>query len=209
MFKFIIWDFDGTLHDTYPGMIQAFENGLKELGVQEKTENVFQEIKISVGHAVKFFANKHDITDTDVREMYVKHSKKLPSSIMAPYPNALKICKRFKEAGGQNFVYTHRDDATLKYLEYHNMLEHFEDVITSVHGYRKPNPDGFLHIIDKHDLNSKEGLGVGDRDLDIIASQRAGMKACLIDNDGLPYESEPEFVVDDIWGIAKILGLEG
>ncbi|NMA95369.1 MAG: HAD-IA family hydrolase [Clostridiales bacterium] len=209
MFKFIIWDFDGTLHDTYPGMVQAFENGLKELGIEEDTVKVFNEIKVSVGHAVRFFAGEYGLEAKDVRDMYVKYSKKLPSSIMAPYPNALKVCKSFKETGGQNFVYTHRDDATLKYLEYHNMLEYFEDVITSVHGFKKPNPDGFLHIIEKHNLNSKEGLGVGDRDLDIIAAQRAGMKACLIDNDGLPYESEPEFVVDDILELVRILGLEG
>lgn len=208
MFKFIIWDFDGTLHDTYPGMVQAFEGALQDLGIDEDRENVYREIKKSVGYAVGYFAEKYDIAKEDIRNGYVEHGKRLPSEIMGPYPNARQVCEDFKRAGGINFIYTHRDDATLKYLEHHDMLEYFEDVVTSVHGFVKPNPDGFLYIIEKYNLNPEEGLGVGDRDLDIIASQRAGMQACLIDNDGMPFDSEPEFIVKSLGELNEILGLK-
>ncbi|HAX98844.1 MAG TPA: phosphoglycolate phosphatase, partial [Candidatus Atribacteria bacterium] len=35
-----IWDFDGTLFDTYPVMVKAFQRALRELGIEEKPDTL-------------------------------------------------------------------------------------------------------------------------------------------------------------------------
>lgn len=207
MYKYIIWDFDGTLHDTYPGITQAFEEALRDYDIEEDRKKIFKEVKKSIRHAKKYFADKYSLNEESLNDSYKGHARKLPPALMAPYPYAREVCTAFKNAGGRNFIYTHRDDSTIEYLEEHDMLGCFEDVITSKYGFVKPNPDGFLHIINKYGLSKDEGLGVGDRDLDIIAAEQAGLATCLVNNDGLSYESKPDFVIASLGELNKILGL--
>lgn len=208
MFKYIIWDFDGTLYDTYPGIVQAFEDALEDLGVKEDRENIFKQTKISVRYARRYFADKYSLDENSLGKKYYEYGERLDPDIMKPFPHAREICSHFKRIGGKNFIYTHRDDGTFKYLKHHDMLDYFDDVITSTYGFVKPSPGGFLHIIEKHSLEKKDGLGVGDRDLDIIAAERAGLKTCLVDNDGMPYESRPDFVIGSLEELNQILGLK-
>jgi phosphoglycolate phosphatase-like HAD superfamily hydrolase len=46
LIKDIIWDFDGTLFDTYPGTVNAFIMALKDNGIEETSENVLNKLKI-------------------------------------------------------------------------------------------------------------------------------------------------------------------
>ena len=40
MFTDIIWDFDGTLFDTYPPMTEAFKRALNDLGYDDDEKHI-------------------------------------------------------------------------------------------------------------------------------------------------------------------------
>lgn len=87
------------------------------------------------------------------------------------------ICSR----GGANVIVTHRDAASaMRLLKAYEMETYFADLITTEGGYPlKPEPAMFEEVIRRCDLNLRETLTVGDRDLDIQAGYAAGVHTCL------------------------------
>lgn len=55
MYKHIIWDFDGTLFDTYPVMAKIFKEVLKEHEVEEPLEEIMKQLKVSASSALKYY----------------------------------------------------------------------------------------------------------------------------------------------------------
>jgi phosphoglycolate phosphatase-like HAD superfamily hydrolase len=53
LFENIIWDFDGTLFDTYPGMIYAFKRALGDSGFEVSENEILKYMKVSVTDLVK------------------------------------------------------------------------------------------------------------------------------------------------------------
>ena len=48
-----IWDFDGTLYDTYPIMLKALMETFKEFGIEKDEKEVYQKIKTeSIGQMI-------------------------------------------------------------------------------------------------------------------------------------------------------------
>ena len=50
-YRHFVWDFDGTLFDTYPRMTKSFQHALAVCGVQADEADILPRIKISVGSA--------------------------------------------------------------------------------------------------------------------------------------------------------------
>lgn len=50
MYKHIIWDFDGTLFDSYPVMVKAALTVLEEQGIYESYDKIMSLMKISFTH---------------------------------------------------------------------------------------------------------------------------------------------------------------
>lgn len=53
--KHIIWDFDGTLFDTYPGMVYAFKKALEDSGIEAEAEEIHEKMKVSVSNAISYY----------------------------------------------------------------------------------------------------------------------------------------------------------
>jgi phosphoglycolate phosphatase-like HAD superfamily hydrolase len=69
---------------------------------------------------------------------------------------------------------------TVKLLSANHLADYFAGYITSNDDYpRKPDPAAFEAIIKLHNLNKEESIAVGDRDIDILAGQAAGVFTCL------------------------------
>jgi phosphoglycolate phosphatase-like HAD superfamily hydrolase len=76
MFTHIIWDFDGTLFDTYPAMGRSFSNLLKEKGHDESTNEILKYMKVSMSHAYSHYKDKYQIDDAFI-EIYSQHRHEL------------------------------------------------------------------------------------------------------------------------------------
>ena len=45
MFEEYIWDFDGTLYDTYPVLLDAFLQALRDYGIDADRQEIYQILK--------------------------------------------------------------------------------------------------------------------------------------------------------------------
>jgi phosphoglycolate phosphatase-like HAD superfamily hydrolase len=71
---------------------------------------------------------------------------------------------------------------------------------------RKPNPQAFKYLIEKHQISKAQALSVGDRHLDMKAGHNAGMSGCLIlDAFNSDFVSEADYVISNRMSVLDIL----
>lgn len=179
MYKHIIWDFDGTLFDTYPVMAGVFKDMLEEIGIHEPLEAILRNMKVSISHAMQVYSKKYHITASFLQDL--KHrSRETELNQCKPYQGIEGICKHIDSTGRSNYLYTHRGETALHFLKNYELYDYFRDFITSQQGFpRKPNPEALRYLIGKHGMNPEETLMIGDRELDIKAAVNAGIHTCF------------------------------
>ncbi len=181
MIRFLLWDVDGTIFDTYPAFARAFGAAITELGATAPVDWITGLCKQSVSHCVTTLAGRFSLDAGDVLRGYVNHYTNIPPQEQPPFPGVAEICARVRATGGENFIVTHRGRESLtQLLAVHQMGAYFADCLTANDGFpRKPNPASMNEMIDRHHLPREEVLAIGDRDIDVLAGRAAGVRTCL------------------------------
>jgi phosphoglycolate phosphatase-like HAD superfamily hydrolase len=181
MFRNIIWDVDGTLFDTYPSIAKAFKATLNELGKDTPLDWIQELARESLGHCASVLAEKYHLDVGDLERAFDGKYALMSAEEDPPFPGVLEVCQHICAIGGKNIIVTHRGlKGTLELLTAHNMTGYFAGCLTRDDGYpRKPDPAIFEAAIMKYQLKREETLTVGDRDIDIVAGQAAGILSCL------------------------------
>lgn len=187
MYRHVIWDFDGTLFDTYPSMTQAMVAALEMRGITEPAEEIYSHLKITTGHAKKVYKEKYGLGD-DFDEDFARIRKEIEVDISFPYPGVVELLKDIISAGGHSYICTHRGKSTYDILDAQNMRSLFRDCVTADDGYAlKPAPDSVTCILEKYAIDPADAIMVGDRELDVKAGQNAGICGCAYsDGSGVP-----------------------
>jgi HAD superfamily hydrolase (TIGR01549 family) len=204
-FKHVIWDFDGTLFDSYPHTAQAFLNLLKkEYLVNENLLEIETQMRISMQHAYDYYKDKFEIDDDFIKK-YEDYRTLYENQNALPYNNAHMVCKFIHEQGGRNYLYTHRDKSVVSMMQKHGFHELFMSYVTAENNYpRKPAPDGLLHFTEKYNMNKAQTLYIGDRDIDLECAQAAGIKFCLF-KENVNTELGADFAVQNFSDLFYIL----
>ncbi|VDG25706.1 HAD family hydrolase [Lactiplantibacillus mudanjiangensis] len=204
----LIWDFDGTLMDTYPAMVRAFVAAVTELGGQVDNETTYQLMRQqSVGVAERQLAAKYGWDLHDLRAGYQRYEQQFQTQ-PAPFADAQAVLAKVQAVGGRNYLMTHRNAAALAYLEQADLKQYFTDFVTAAQPFpRKPDPAALNYLLDKHQANREVAVMVGDRNLDIDAGHNAGIAGWLFDYDELvTVTSHPEAQVTKLASLLPLIG---
>lgn len=198
MVKNIIWDFDGTLFNTYPAIARSFLGALKDFGCQCPLEKITVLSRSSMDHCIAELCKMFGLDQENYTDHFIAHYSKVDPADQPPFAGVRELCDFIKAKGGKNFIVTHRGkEGALALLEYYAMAHLFVDCIFGDEGYpKKPDPAVFNLLIKKHHLKLDETLAVGDRDLDIEAGQSAGIITCLFSN-AEDISHKPDMAVTD------------
>lgn len=184
MYKHIIWDFDGTLFDTYEVMGKALQKTFRKIGVNEPIEDIIRLMKISISEALHYYEGQYHIDEEFIKD-YETTRREIELEECKPYPGAIELLKHIKDTGRYNYLFTHRGTSSITFLQKHQIYDAFTDCITSQHSFeRKPSPEAILHLIEKYQMQPQEAIMIGDRELDILSAKNAGIKACFFDEAG-------------------------
>lgn len=177
------WDFDGTLFDTYPRVVRAFQKGLRAKGIGVADEEVLRLVKIGLGTAARSFEGGR--LEEELMAYYIRHAEDEGPEGLVPYPGAGEMLRQVALRGGKNYLYTHRDATSIQGLALHGLWPLFTDAVTAADNYpHKPAPDALLHLMHKHGLHPASCCMVGDRRIDLDAGKNAGVAGILFDPDG-------------------------
>ena len=203
----IIWDFDGTLFNTYPAMCRDLQAVMEGFGVHASLEDLLPRFTTSRETVLAWCGQQAGMTAQEVDQIYRAWVTEHGQPEAYPFPHVRSILERFQAAGGRNFVFTHRSGSVHDYLAGADLTKYFTDVVSAGTTYaRKPAPAGNLHIIETHGLDKARTLAVGDRELDVLAAKNAGIHACLFSPEHR--ETAADHRIRDFTELDALLGLE-
>lgn len=175
----VLWDFDGTLFDTYPALVEGF---ISLSGRNLNRGEVLKWLKIDSKTAFKHYG-----INEDQREEYQRlynHYAKISSRPFDHVETALSSVET-------NVIVTHRDkESTLYLLEKFQLTKYFKDIVSvEEQGFaRKPDCSSYEYVIKNHPIH----LVVGDRDLDLIPARKLQIPTVAFQNQSI----EADFHID-------------
>ncbi len=203
--KNIIWDFDGTLMDTYPAIARTTYNVSQKNGAQVSYDDIYRLSKVTLKTALQAISNESGKTVEELFQEYLEEYPNFPASTLKVFPIVENVLQYVISNGGKNYLITNRDKESLyNHLEEHNLDIYFSDIITGSCGFpRKPDPSAFLHLKAEHKLSGKDTITVGDRFIDVEAGQQAGFAGIIYD----PASYIPESKFQKVTSYAELLDL--
>jgi len=212
MFKFIIFDFDGTLADTNAGIVSTFEATFQQLSLPIPSK---RDISATIGLTLKdgfirLLGENTDLADKAV-SIYRELFPSIAFEIIDSFPNVTESLSLLHKEGIRMAVASSRSHMSLDYLakkigiyQFFEGIYACEDIVNP-----KPAPDMVNLIINKHNLVTDEILVVGDATFDLLMGLNAGCKVC-----GVTWGNQsrqelasvgPDYLIDSITELSKII----
>ena len=178
-YDYILFDLDGTLTDSSPGIINGFQYALTEMGLDVPEKSV---MKRFVGPPLtESFGNMLGLSEEDAqkaitiyRKYYFEMGGVFENSV---YEGVVEMLEALKKEGRKLIVCTSKNArGTNKVLEHFDLLKYFDFVGTSDDIERPGKIDVINYIIKECAINDlTKAVMVGDRHYDITAAKEAGM----------------------------------
>ena len=202
-YKYYIFDFDGTISDSYPVFTKAFLAMLKDLGIEDTYESVYAKLKISFGKALSSYTFPK--SEKSPADLYTEYRMPLLPIESKPFDDAEKLLSYIVENGGKNYIYTHSAGHIWDLLELWGLKKYFAGGITVDMPFPlKPAPDALNYLCETEKIDKSLAVMVGDRDIDIIAGKNAGIEGILFDTDEFFNNIECEHRVKSLEEIINI-----
>lgn len=212
MIKAILFDFDGTLVNSAPGIVKTMEQVFTEMNVEVPTEEAMRAtIGLPLRLALKELGHLDDKRADDATELYRALFPVYEVGYVTVFPDVTETLMSLKEKGIRMAVVTSRDTVSLKLIaDRRELTPFFETYVTGADGFPpKPAPDMVLELLKRMKLKKDEVLVVGDTTFDIDMGNSAGCKTVAVTYGNHSRErlmdSNPTFVIDRFSKLADCL----
>lgn len=209
MIEHLIYDFDGTISDSYPLFVRFLHEAADKRGypIPCSDGELYRASKQTLYAAYLRIGGEsvcpYQTFADDFHELQRLHKDEFRI-----FPEARELLLRAKAAGKHNYIYTHTGPVVKEMLANMGVLELFDFILDDSYGFpMKPAPDALLFFLKKFDLAPEGCMMIGDRPIDAYAGMRAGMQGCLWDADGLFADAEVDHYItalSEVAGIAEI-----
>lgn len=192
-YKNFIWDWDGTLFDSYPVMQKNFRLCLADYGIHMEESALLWHMKQALKDYVEKIAKERHLSSQEILNNYKQRGKENENAEnLRPFAGIAELLSALREKGARHFVYTHRDRAALHIAAAYGIDKYFDGWLCQGDlGFeRKPGPGGILHILQSFSLKKEESVMLGDREIDILSARNAGIDGILFLPDGYPVKME-------------------
>lgn len=211
-YRYILFDLDGTLIYSHPGIYSCFQHALKAMGKPEAAQDVLRKC---IGPSLMYsFATFFDMTEEDARKATALYREQYSVTGVyenAPIEGALECLKALKSKGYVMAL------ATSKPKIYADIIAERWGFSTYLQEQVGPGMDGSLdskaeviaEAIRLLGANKEECLMVGDRHHDIEGAKENGIDSVLLKvgyaAEGEEMECQPTYVVEDFAALETFL----
>lgn len=187
MYKYAIFDIDGTLLDSLQDLCHAVNDTLKNLSYQKVYS--YEESKQLIGdgaytlaqRAIAPFSNKKEDVDIFYKEylrLYVTYQEKTTDA----FPHLKEVLNLLKQNGISLMVFSNKPES------YANLILHkifgqdmFKVIIGDrKDGHLKPDPFNLISTLKAMNIRKKDAIYIGDGNTDIMTSINAKIDMCLV-----------------------------
>lgn len=179
-YRVFIWDFDGTVFNTYPQTVRGYLEVLREFGFEESAETAERLARVSLVRLQEHLRRKFGVGD-DYLARVVPRCDELSMQYSEPFPGAREFLSDVVAGGGRNLLFTHRNRVAWALLERSGLAPLFSDAVFGDDGFpMKPAPDAISALLERNAAERCGAIMVGDREIDVMAGANAGIDSCLL-----------------------------
>ena len=174
--RHFIWDFDGTLLDTYPNIVRYLQTALRDFGYEVDSVEILEKMMTTIPYSIQYYSELYGLPD--LRDRYKQYYAAEPNDPVKVFPGVREVLQRVQEIGGANYIFTNRNRSIHAMLKRTGIDGFFRDIITSEDpGFVvKPAPDSILYLMKKYGGTTEDTVMIGDRACDLESGYRAGCK---------------------------------
>ena len=212
MIKAILFDCDGTLVNSAPGIVKTMEQVFIKMNIPVPTEEAMRAtIGLPLRLALKELGHLDDKSADDATELYRSLFPIYEVEYVTVFPEVKETLMALKEKGLRMAIVTSRDTTSLRLIaDRRDMTPFFETYVTGADGFPpKPAPDMVLALLKRMNLKEDEVLVVGDTTFDIDMGNSAGCKTVAVTYGNHSQErlmtSHPTFVIEHFSKLANLL----
>ncbi len=190
-YRNLIWDFDGTLFDSYPHSEVIFRDFLRrERHLETDLETLDRLFRQTLEVAFEYY----HFDEEEIRAYLKEEADMFREPRAVPFPDAERTLRGVIAGGGRNYLFTHRTVLAVAYLSSSGLWKYFSGSVTREQGFpRKPAPDGIAYMLARYRLKPEETIMIGDREIDPMSGQNAGIAGCLVTCDPILRDSSSAF----------------
>lgn len=174
MIKQVIWDFGGTLVDTYSYTGHVFLQALKEYGVSISRQQALSLLLISRQYAIDTVCQQFALPDSFIQR-FQQLQKEMEFSDLRLFDGVKECLDQLHQQGIQQFLITHRGQVAKRYLQHVGLASHFTKMICKEDGYpRKPDPQSVYALMDEFAFQADTLCLIGDRKIEVELAKNVG-----------------------------------
>lgn len=211
MIRNILFDFDGTLADTAPGILATEVATFTKMGLPVPSEEAMRSgIGLPLGESLRKAGNLPDELIDEAVTTYRALFPIYEVGNVSVFPGVQQTLDELQARGIRMAIATSRGSNSLGvFLERFDMAKFFEDKVTATDKLpAKPAPDIVLTLLARMGISKEETLVVGDTTFDIGMGASAGCRTCAVTWGNHSAEmlqtASPTYMIDEI---SKILDL--
>jgi len=210
-YKNILFDLDGTITDSSPGIINSYLHSLDKIGLAESDIDV---LRSYIGSPLRaYYTERHNLSTAD-SDLAVKHFREHYTETglfeNTVYPGMAEFIDRLEESGFRLYIATSKPlEFAITVLNHFNLKEYFN----SIHGSdmsadNKPKDKLIADALLMNGLCKNESIMIGDRYHDINGAKLNGIDSIAVTYgygsiDELA-KLEPEFMASNTRELAQI-----
>jgi HAD superfamily hydrolase (TIGR01549 family) len=174
----VVFDFDGTLIDSLPLVLQAIGHAIEPFDPRPG-----KEILAHLGGPPERFLTTllTDLRNVPVALQRMNTFHEQHAHLIRPFGGATALLQQLK-ARAQLAIWTGRDrDSADRLLTEHGLANYFSCVVCGDDlPTHKPDPEGLRDIMNRLQVRAEETLFVGDADVDVLGGVACGVATVLI-----------------------------
>ncbi len=180
MYKYLLFDLDGTLTESGPGIMNAAEYALKYYGIDGEGRD---KLKKFIGPPLKdSFMRFYGFDEYKALEAIVKFREYYNTKGWcenSPYPGVPEMLAGLKESGYVLIVATSKiERQAVRICEHFGLDIYLDDIVGSDDTTRTKKDEVIRYVFEKHGIDDlSEVIMIGDREHDILGAKATGIKS--------------------------------
>ena len=213
MYKYVMFDLDGTLTNSELGITTCVQHALKKFGIEVEDRTLLRPfIGPPLGESFQVF---YGLSKEESEQAIVYYRERF--SVKGLYENEVyegveKTLQMLKDSGKKLIVATSKPEKfTMIILEHFDLLKYFDFVAgATMDGSRGEKADVIRYALEQCGIEDKsEVIMIGDRKFDILGAKENGLKSMGVlygfgDREEL-MEAGADYIVESAEDIVKFL----
>ncbi|MBA3992213.1 MAG: hypothetical protein C0469_01710 [Cyanobacteria bacterium DS2.3.42] len=213
MYKLAIFDFDGTLVDSAPGIIDVMRQVVDEYELHEDILTKWRDlVGVPLGKQMEIiFPNHSEDFWQEVADRYRAIYDGKTIEICPLFPDLISMLNSLRDAGIKISIASSKRRPLIEVVLDHHELAHYFEVVVGATDitHHKPHPESVHHTIKLLGVQHADTVVIGDSIYDLDMARNAGVDAIGvttgIHSRDILSTAQPLYIVDSLDEVTRII----